>query len=74
MGPGDYFIACLKADIEGLKIAAGAHRVVYKDYHRMLSRVFPYGIFYTFEDDIAVIGAVIDLRRDPVWIRRHLEE
>jgi hypothetical protein len=30
-GLGDYFIACLRADIEGLKVSAGAHPVVYAD-------------------------------------------
>ncbi len=32
-GLGDYLAACLRADIEGLRISAGAHRVVYHDYH-----------------------------------------
>ena len=40
-GLGDYFTACLRADIEGLKVSAGIHRIVYQDYHRLLSRVFP---------------------------------
>jgi hypothetical protein len=71
-GLGDYFSACLRADIEGLKVSAGIHRVVYHDYHRLLSRVFPYGIFYTMEKESAVVWAVIDLRRDPAWIRAHL--
>lgn len=71
-GLGDYFAACLRADIEGLKISAGIHRVVHQDYHRVLSRVFPYGIFYTKERDEAIVWAVIDLRRDPSWIRAHL--
>ena len=34
---GEYFAACLRADIEGLRISAGIHRVVYGDYHRLLS-------------------------------------
>ena len=71
-GLGDYFAACMRADIEGLRVSAGVHRVVYQDYHRLLSRVFPYGIFYTFEKSAAVVWAVIDLRRDPVWIREKL--
>ncbi len=50
------------------------HRVVYRDYHRLISRVFPYGIFYTMEDDCAVVWAVIDLRQDPEWIRQRLSE
>jgi hypothetical protein len=74
VGLGDYFVACLRADIEGLKISAGIHRVVYSDYHRLLSRVFPYGIFYTMEQDVAVVWAIIDLRRDPAWIRNKLIE
>jgi hypothetical protein len=49
-GLGDYFVSCLRADIEGLRVGARIHRVVYQDYHRLLSRVFPFGIFYTMED------------------------
>jgi len=73
-GLGDYFTSCLRADIEGLKVSAGIHRLVYRDYHRLLSRAFPYGIFYTIEDEIAVVWAVVDLRRDPQWIRDHLNK
>jgi plasmid stabilization system protein ParE len=73
-GLGDYFAACLKADIEGLKVSAGVHRAVYHDYHHLLSKVFPYGIFYTLEAEDAVVWAVIDLRRDPAWIRGKLKE
>ena len=53
---------------------AGIHRVVYRDYHRLLSRVFPFGIFYTMEDEAPVVWAVVDLRRDPECIRRRLTE
>ena len=73
-GLGDYFATCLRADIDSLKVYGGIHRVVYGDYHRLLSRVFPYGIFYTMEGDCAMVWAVIDLRRDPDWIRRKLGE
>lgn len=58
-GLGDYFVACLRANIEGLKVSAGAHRVVYADYHRLLSKVFPYGVFYTMEGAIAVVWAAL---------------
>ncbi len=73
-GLGDYFASCLRSDIEGLRLYAGIHRVVYRDYHRLLSRVFPFGIFYTIEDATAVVWAVVDLRRDPTWIRQRLNE
>ena len=73
-GVGDYFLTCLRADIEGLKFTAGIHRVLYKDYHRLLSRVFPYAVFYTFEESVATVWAVIDCRRDPKWIEEHLNK
>jgi plasmid stabilization system protein ParE len=73
-GLGDYFVACLRADIESLRVCAGIHRMVYRDYHRLLSRVFPYGIFYALEQDRAVVWAVVDLRRSPEWIRQRLAD
>ncbi len=36
IGLGDYFLASLKADIEGLRISAGVHRVTHGDYRRLL--------------------------------------
>ena len=71
-GLGDYFLSSLRRDIEALKISSDAHRIVYRDYHRALSRVFPYGIFYTQECGTVVIWATVDLRRDPDWILKHL--
>jgi len=72
-GLGDYFAASLRADIEGLCVSAGIHREIYRDYHRLLSKTFPFGIFYTFEGGVAIVWAVVDLRHDPVWIRNRLE-
>ena len=71
---GDYFVSSLRADIESLRVHAGAHRVVHRDYHRLISKVFPYGVFYTKEENNVVVWAVVDLRRDPDWIRRRLGE
>jgi hypothetical protein len=44
-GLGDYFSACLRADIESLRLYAGTGRKAYSDYHRLLSKVFPLGCF-----------------------------
>ena len=73
-GLGDYFASTLKSDIEGLKVTAGIHRREYHDYHRVLSRVFPYAIYDPFTDNLVVVCAVIDCRRDPDWMRDHLNE
>ena len=71
-GVGEYFPSCLRDDIEGLKLTAGIHRQGYKDYRRLLSRVFPCAIYHTFADEIATVWAVIDCRRNPEWIRKRL--
>ena len=71
-GLGTYFLTNLYADIESLSIHAGIHRRAYKHYHRLLSKRFPFAVFYTFESDTVFIRAVVDCRRKPAWIRKHL--
>ena len=71
-GLGDYFTSCLRADIESLRLFAGIHQVVHQDYHRLLSRVFPYGVFYTLDENEIVIWVILDLRRDPRWLKSRL--
>ncbi len=70
-GVGDYFLNTIFSEIESLKSSAGIHRMVFGRY-RMLSKVFPYGIFYTLRDDVVEVRAVLDLRRNPGWIRRRI--
>jgi hypothetical protein len=72
-GLGDHFSSHLRADIEGLKVTSGIYRLVYRDYHRLLSRVFPYAIYYTATGDDVVVWAVVDCRRNPAWIRERLD-
>lgn len=73
-GLGDYFLSQLRADIDSLKITAGIHRQPHRHLHRLLSRRFPYAIFYEFDDSRALVVAVIDCRRDPDWIMSHLDK
>jgi len=70
---GHYFIASLYSDIESFKIFAGIHPQVYKDYYRALSKNFPFGIYYTLEAQIVLVRAVVDCRRRPSWIRKHIK-
>lgn len=72
-GTGEYFAACLKSDIASLVMTAGIHRQ-WQGYHRALSRVFPYAIYYRFSEQIVSVIAIIDTRRDPNWIRNRLEQ
>jgi hypothetical protein len=70
-GLGSYFSSSLMADIDSLMLYAGVHRIV-RGYHRMLSKRFPYAIYYKLEDDCAVVHGVLDCRRRPSWIARRL--
>ena len=72
-GLGDYFSSQLMADIDGLRVTAGIHKRSESGYHRLLSRKFPYAIYYTFAADEAIVWAVVDCRRNPEWIRDHLD-
>jgi hypothetical protein len=71
---GDYILSQLRADIDGLKISAGIHRRPHRHLYRLLSRKFPYAIFYEFENSYALVVAVIDCRRDPAWMISHLDK
>jgi hypothetical protein len=48
-GWGSYFLTNLYADIDSLHLSAGIHSKPYKHYHRLLSRRFPFAVFYTYE-------------------------
>ena len=72
-GVGDYFWDSLVADIESLIIYAGIHNKKYGLY-RMLAKRFPYAIYYEIKNEIAYVVAVLPMRRDPLWIKRKLEE
>ena len=72
-GLGDYFLNCLAADIESLGMTAAIHRKVYRDYFRLLSRVFPYAVYYTGNKETVTVWAVLDCRRNPSWIADHLK-
>jgi hypothetical protein len=69
---GGYFLACIYADIESLKIFGGTHRKAYRGFHRALSKRFPFAIYYTIEENTVRIRAVVDCRGRPSRIRRHL--
>ncbi len=70
-GVGWYFLDSLYAEIESLRLYAGIHRK-YLGYFRMLSRRFPYAIYYRIVDEEVQVWRVLDCRRNPGWIRRQL--
>ncbi len=70
-GLGSYFMDCLSSDIDSLVRCGGIHRKVFGAY-RLLSRVFPFAVYYDVIGDTAHVKAVLDCRRDPNWTRRKL--
>jgi|SRR6516164_6532304 len=72
-GLGAYFLDSLYSDIDSLLLYAGIHRLMF-GFHRALSLRFPYAIFYRFDREKQLIRVyrVLDLRRDPLWIRKQL--
>ena len=72
-GLGSYFLSNLYGDIESLRLYGGIHRQAYKEYRRLLSKRFPFAVFYTVRGETVFIRAVVDCRRDPAWIRERLK-
>ena len=71
-GVGAYFLDTLFSDIDSLVINAGIHPVHFGRYHRLLSKRFPFAVYYRIEDQTASVYAVLDCRRSPAWIRKKL--
>lgn len=71
-GLGGYFLDSLYSDIDSLLLYAGIHAVFYGQYHRALSKRFPFAIYYRVNDQEISICAVLDCRRSPAWIKTHL--
>jgi len=67
-GIGNYFWDSLLSDMESLSIFAGVHAKQY-GFFRMLSRRFPYGIYYDIDQDTAYVVAILPMRRDTAWIK-----
>lgn len=71
-GVGAYFLDTLYADIDSLVISAGIHPVCFGRYHRLLSRRFPFAVYYRVQGDAATVYAVLDCRRSPAWTRKRV--
>lgn len=70
-GLGEYFLDTLYSEIDSLLFFAGRHRII-SGYHRLLSRTFPYAVYYRVRGSTVRIWAVVDCRRNPEWVRKKL--
>ena len=71
VGIGEYYVDSLLTDIESLGLFSGIHPLHF-EFHRMLASRFPFGIYYREHGAETQVFAVLDLRRNPNWIRKEL--
>lgn len=69
---GWYFLDSLYADIDSLMLYAGIHPKPIGSLYRTTSRRFPFSIYYSVDEDVATVIAVLDSRQNPQRIRAKL--
>lgn len=74
IGLGDYYLDSLFSDIDSLQVYAGIHPIFYNVYHRMLSKRFPFAIYYKMFSEEVLVYAILDCRRNPAWTRKQLKK
>ena len=67
-GVGDYFVDCILSDISSLQFYFGPHRVHF-GFHRLLSKRFPFAVYYELLEEAVSVVAVLDVRMHPSKIR-----
>jgi hypothetical protein len=72
-GLGSYFLDSLFSDVDSLIVYAGIHPLFHGKYHRMLSKRFPFAIYYRVDRSEILVYAVLDCKRNPAWIKDRLE-
>lgn len=70
-GLGEYFLDSLLSDIDSLCLYAGIHSV-HGSYHRLLSKRFPFAVYYRVRRGVVEIWAVVDCRQAPARIGERL--
>jgi len=70
-GLGAYFLDSILADIESLHLYAGIHARHF-GYHRLLTKRFPFAVYYRVQDGYVYVYAVLDCRRNPSLLKRRL--
>ena len=68
---GIYFYDSVISDLDALKFYAGIHQK-YFGFYRMLTKRFPYAIYYDIEGDLVVVHAVLHTRKNLKFIEKRL--
>jgi len=70
-GLGRYFLDSLFSDIDSLQLYGGIHPIHF-GYHRLLSKRFPYAVYYRVDGNVAQVWAVLDCRQNPDRVQSRL--
>jgi plasmid stabilization system protein ParE len=70
-GLGQFFMDSLFSDIDCLALYGGIH-AMHWGYHRLLSKRFPYAIYYRVNEGLVDVWRILDCRQRPRQIKRAL--
>lgn len=68
-GLGSRFINAVEATVARIVEAPSSWRIVEDDIRRGLTKVFPYAVLFSIEEDYILIVAVMHSRREPGYWR-----
>ncbi len=68
-GLGADFLLCIEEGLEKIRKNPEMYPVVHRNVRRLLIHRFPYGIFYTTRQDVAIVLAVFHGHRDPKGLK-----
>ena len=68
------FAASVEDAIARIVEAPTRWRLIDEDVRRCLTRIFPFGILYTIEDDFVLIVAVMHFSREPEYWKSRIAE
>jgi plasmid stabilization system protein ParE len=71
-GLGEEFLGCVDATIQQILRLPRAPGVIYGSYRRILTRRFPYAVYYEFEGERVTNYGVLHTARDPAKWRERL--
>jgi hypothetical protein len=73
-GVGGYSLDSPYADIDSLMLYGGMHPKPHGRLHRMLSKRFPFAVYYDLQGDSVTVVAVLDCRQNPASIVKRLRQ
>ena len=70
-GLGDDFLLCIEEALDRIRLLPEAYREVVPGVRRVITRRFPYGVYYRIDLDQIAVLAVYHSKRDPRgWANR----